>query len=454
MATLEEAKQQVQTAKQQVAQRREQIIQTQEKLRIAETKLPQVTARSLRQGAMAGLKGRNIRRVIEQAREKIGASRRGLQDYGSQLTAYEQEQLNPVEENIKSYETQASSNQRIVDAYTASVKKVGVGSISGLIIKRYNLNPQEEQKYRDLVNSQGRGAISMAQQQQTNIDNLSGIIEKYNVGDDLSSQERLKLSNYEKAGVVKFESVIPEIKTDLQSISSKIEDRTERNNFNQFFSGGGIPSVSASNYSESIKKKDGSLGNESYVGTGGDTGSNVLVSKDTSIRNFSFGNFSDFGKSFKQKNRPSEKESYDPRSGMFVSASPTGPESTAYLRPAMEGEVKITYPILSKLYGASQIGVSKLKTGLGVIKDFSQPIIKDIKVRNNKIRVSSSPVKIINFIAPRSSGERFTSIKAGTICEAEYKIKPADIYVRIECIDFNGKYAISNPVIFSAGRKK
>jgi len=51
-----------------------------------------------------------------------------------------------------------------------------------------------------LVNSQGRGAISMAQQQQTNIDNLSGIIEKYNVGDDLSSQERLKLSNYEKAG--------------------------------------------------------------------------------------------------------------------------------------------------------------------------------------------------------------------------------------------------------------
>jgi len=72
-----------------------------------------------------------------------------------------------------------------------------------------------------------------------------------------------------KLGVVKFESVIPEIKTDLQSISSKIEDRTERNNFNQFFSGGGIPSVSASNYSESNKKKDGSLGNESYVGTGG-----------------------------------------------------------------------------------------------------------------------------------------------------------------------------------------
>jgi len=34
---------------------------------------------------------------------------------------------------------------------------------------------------------------------------------------------------------------------------------------------------------------------------------------------------------------------------MFVSASPTGPESTAYLRPAMEGEVKITYPILSKI---------------------------------------------------------------------------------------------------------
>lgn len=79
------------------------------------------------------------------------------------------------------------------------------------------------------------------------------------------------------------------------------------------------------------------------------------------------------------------------------------------------------------------------------------PIIKNVEVRNNKVYVRSSPVKMINFIAPRGSGERFTAIRTETICEAEYKIKIADTYVRIECIDFKGKYAVSNPIVFFTG---
>jgi hypothetical protein len=77
------------------------------------------------------------------------------------------------------------------------------------------------------------------------------------------------------------------------------------------------------------------------------------------------------------------------------------------------------------------------------------PAIEGVEVKNDKICVKSSPVKIINFIAPAFSGEKFTAIKTSTICEAEYKMKPEDSFVRIECIDLAGNYAVSNPLFFT-----
>lgn len=76
------------------------------------------------------------------------------------------------------------------------------------------------------------------------------------------------------------------------------------------------------------------------------------------------------------------------------------------------------------------------------------PSIENIEVSNGNIYVKCSPVRIINFIGPTSSGESFTAIRSKTISEAEHKLKSSENYIRIECIDHEGHYAISNPVFF------
>jgi len=76
------------------------------------------------------------------------------------------------------------------------------------------------------------------------------------------------------------------------------------------------------------------------------------------------------------------------------------------------------------------------------------PEIKDVIISKDRIRVESSPVKYINFIAQQRFGERFTASAEQSLNGAEYILNGNEKFIRIECIDFQGKNAWTNPVCF------
>ncbi len=76
------------------------------------------------------------------------------------------------------------------------------------------------------------------------------------------------------------------------------------------------------------------------------------------------------------------------------------------------------------------------------------PEIKDIKLDGRKIRVESSPVRSIAFVAQRWHGSRSLAEEEQSITDAEYEITGEEEYIRIECTDANGRTAWSNPFFF------
>jgi len=77
------------------------------------------------------------------------------------------------------------------------------------------------------------------------------------------------------------------------------------------------------------------------------------------------------------------------------------------------------------------------------------PRIESLVVEDDTIVAKTSPAKVINFIADASRGESFTALDRQSISFAEYKLRGREKYVRIECIDEEGKTAWSNPVFFT-----
>ena len=76
------------------------------------------------------------------------------------------------------------------------------------------------------------------------------------------------------------------------------------------------------------------------------------------------------------------------------------------------------------------------------------PEIKDVKITQNNIFVATSPVKSISFIAPNGYGEMFSALKREPLREAEHKIQSNVKYVRIQCMDMQGRMAWTNAVFF------
>lgn len=76
------------------------------------------------------------------------------------------------------------------------------------------------------------------------------------------------------------------------------------------------------------------------------------------------------------------------------------------------------------------------------------PEIKELKISEGKIFVATSPVKSISFIALNGYGEMFTALKRKPLREVEYKIHGHEKYIRIQCMDINGKMAWSNAIFF------
>ena len=73
-------------------------------------------------------------------------------------------------------------------------------------------------------------------------------------------------------------------------------------------------------------------------------------------------------------------------------------------------------------------------------------LIRDLKIKDNKIEIEFSPSIDVDFIGYGSSGERFSG-KGIEIEYAKYVIKGNEKYLRIEITDKNYKKAWTNPIL-------
>lgn len=89
----------------------------------------------------------------------------------------------------------------------------------------------------------------------------------------------------------------------------------------------------------------------------------------------------------------------------------------------------------------------------GLFYSSNGPTINDISVDNGEITVSAERSKIINFVADSYKGESFTAPPGKTFEGAHYAIQGTEKYVRIECIDAEGRFAWSNPIYLTASSR-
>jgi len=94
------------------------------------------------------------------------------------------------------------------------------------------------------------------------------------------------------------------------------------------------------------------------------------------------------------------------------------------------------------------VGDIKEAINAGLFYSSNGPAIDDINVDDGKIAVSAMRSKIINFVADSYKGESFAAPHGKTIERAQYEIQGTEKYVRIECVDVEGRFAWSNPIYF------
>jgi hypothetical protein len=87
--------------------------------------------------------------------------------------------------------------------------------------------------------------------------------------------------------------------------------------------------------------------------------------------------------------------------------------------------------------------INSIKNGL--FYSSTGVIIKNIEIENNKIKISFSPSKEVDFIGYGSTGKRISG-KKEEISYAEYEIKGNERYIRIEITDKENKKAWTNPI--------
>jgi len=103
--------------------------------------------------------------------------------------------------------------------------------------------------------------------------------------------------------------------------------------------------------------------------------------------------------------------------------------------------------IMAKLPALTEAEVMRaIKSGL--FYSSNGPSIYNMSIQEGKITVSTSRVRVINFIADSWRGESFTAMGSKPLTEAEYRIRGSERYVRVECFDSKGRTAWSNPVFF------
>lgn len=74
------------------------------------------------------------------------------------------------------------------------------------------------------------------------------------------------------------------------------------------------------------------------------------------------------------------------------------------------------------------------------------PSIYDFVVEDREAFVECSKVKAIHFVTYESRGKSFYAKDNGYLSSARFRLSGKELYVRVECIDENGKIAWTNPI--------
>ena len=77
------------------------------------------------------------------------------------------------------------------------------------------------------------------------------------------------------------------------------------------------------------------------------------------------------------------------------------------------------------------------------------PEIIDLSVEGGVIHVKTTPVKHITFASGAGRGERWTAIETETITEAHHAIREGERFIRVECMDREGRWAWTNPILIT-----
>jgi hypothetical protein len=80
----------------------------------------------------------------------------------------------------------------------------------------------------------------------------------------------------------------------------------------------------------------------------------------------------------------------------------------------------------------------------------SGPEIRDIRIEDGEVIVECSPVNAIHFITYERRGKSIRANGNGPLTSARWTLHGDELYVRVECEDFNGKSAWSNPMYYNS----
>jgi hypothetical protein len=75
------------------------------------------------------------------------------------------------------------------------------------------------------------------------------------------------------------------------------------------------------------------------------------------------------------------------------------------------------------------------------------PVIHGLRVADGAVEVRTCPARMINFVGPAWMGKALYSRDGQPITEAAYRLPERIAYLRVECQDFAGRWAWSNPMI-------
>jgi hypothetical protein len=341
MADLKSLRENINQARSLVSEKRSQANEISSNIQSASDALPNLDSQQALRGQRygTGLKARANRQLVNETRSELEGKKQEVNDYMGELDRYEREVIDPADAQVTDLENKEEAVKIVNRAIDQG--KVGYLAIYG------NENPYVTQFAKEIVKDQ-----ESETQLRADVDNA---IESYNSGVPLAESFRgLNIEFLTKHGYIKFESspIQEEVIQASNNFNSYLDTNKNVTNVLESFSreninvkkdvvpklekvskfSTGIGLVSARDSSDNnLNNVNGSVG-DGQLSNGiplRQINSSIILDNSKPSNRSGFGGFvAGLFDSIK-----GEKEVYSPEAQAFVSASPTGRETTAFLTP-------------------------------------------------------------------------------------------------------------------------